>query len=66
VGFYSKCTSQTNANLPICNIWLDPAQHVNGSLVNLEEDTIEDLPQPQKLQDLAGLGVHGIDTAPQI
>lgn len=52
--------------LPICNVRLNPAQHVNGSLVNLEEDTIEDLPQTQELQDLAGLGMHGIDTAQYI
>ena len=53
-------------NLPICNIWLHSAQHVNGGLVNLEENTIEDLPQTQELQDLAGLRVHGIDTTHQI
>jgi len=53
-------------NLPICNIWLHSAQHVNGGLVNLEENAIKDLPQTQELQDLAGLGVHGIDTTHQI
>jgi hypothetical protein len=30
-------------NIPISNIRLNPAQHVNGSLVDLQEHTIEDL-----------------------
>jgi hypothetical protein len=37
-------------------------QHVDGGLVNLHEHPVEDLAQPQELQDLAGLGVHVVDT----
>jgi hypothetical protein len=36
-------------NIPISNIWLNPAQHVDGGLVNLQEDFIEDLQNKNNL-----------------
>jgi hypothetical protein len=39
-----NCITITQVNyIPICNIWLNPAEHVNGGLVDLKEHTIEDL-----------------------
>ena len=50
-------------NLPIGDIRLNPAQHVDGGLVHLHEHSIEDLPKPQQLHDCPHLGVHVIHTA---
>ena len=40
----------------------DP-QHVRGGLVELDEDTVVDLTEPEKLEHLLDLGGHLVDTA---
>eukprot|EP00052_Salpingoeca_macrocollata_P004429 m.41250 g.41250 ORF g.41250 m.41250 type:complete len:303 (-) comp14207_c0_seq2:1067-1975(-) len=45
------------------NVRLGNAQHVDGGLVELDEDTVVDLQQAQQLQHLAHLGRHAVDTA---
>jgi len=45
------------------DVRLNEAEHVDGGLVQLDEDTIVDLTQAEQLQDLAGLRGHTDDTA---
>jgi hypothetical protein len=47
---------------PEGDVGLNQTQHLLGSLGGLDEDTIVDLQQPQKLQDLAGLGRDVVNT----
>jgi len=44
------------------NVRLHTPEHIHSCLVYLDEYTIVDLTEPQKLQDLAGLGVHIVNT----
>jgi len=46
----------------ICDVWLDKAEHVLHWLVDLDEDSVEDLTQAQKLQNLALLWCNLGDT----
>ena len=39
------------------------SEHVLSGLVNLDEDSVVDLPQPEELEDLLDLGGHLVDTA---
>lgn len=48
---------------PPGNVGLGDAQHVDGSLVELDEDTVKDLAQTQQLQNLSHFRAHAIDTA---
>ena len=41
---------------------LDNLDHLGGSLGDADEDTVVDLEQTEKLQDLAGLGGNLVDT----
>lgn len=41
---------------------LDNLEHLSGSLGDLDEDTVVDLEESEKLEDLAGLGGHLVDT----
>lgn len=41
---------------------LDDLEHLSGSLGDLDEDTVVDLEETEKLEDLAGLGGHLVDT----
>lgn len=45
----------SGGDLPICYIRLNKAEHLLGSLGNLDKYTIVDLEQPKELQDFAGL-----------
>ena len=38
------------------------SQHVNGGFVQLDEDTVVDLPQPKELESLLHLGGDLVDT----
>ena len=38
------------------------SEHVLSGLVNLDEDSVVDLPQPEELEDLLDLGGHLVDT----
>ena len=44
------------------NVGINDAEHVEGGLGQLEEDTIVDLAQTQELQNLTGLGAELVDT----
>ena len=41
---------------------LDDLEHLSGGLGDTDEDTVVDLEQTEKLEDLAGLGGHLVDT----
>lgn len=45
------------------DVGLNLPQHVDSRLVHAHEDTVVDLAQAEELHDLAGLGVHVVDTA---
>ena len=47
----------------VCDVSVDGAEHVKSGLVEAKKDTVVDLAQTQKLQNLAGLGVDAVDTA---
>lgn len=44
------------------DVWLDDAQHVDGSLVQFDKDAVVDLAQTQQLKDLANTRMKTIDT----
>ena len=44
------------------NEWLDDLEHLQGSLGELDEDTVVDLEKTEELQGLALLGVDLVDT----
>jgi hypothetical protein len=46
----------------IGDVWLDAAEHVQGSLVELNKDTVVDLQQAEKLEDLSWLRSDLVDT----
>jgi hypothetical protein len=46
----------------VCNERLDNLQHLQGSLGELDEDTVVDLEQTEELQSLALLGINLVDT----
>ena len=54
---------KVKAVLPPCDVGVGNAEHVQRSLVQLEEDAIVDLPQAEQLHHLAGTRVHAVDTA---
>merc|ERR1719430_873485 len=44
------------------NVGLADSKHVDGGLVQLDEDTVVDLPQTEQLEDLLDLGRDLVDT----
>jgi len=52
-------------NLPVGDVGLNTEKHLRGSLGNLDKDTVVDLEETEKLQDLAGLGGNVVDTRKQ-
>jgi hypothetical protein len=49
--------------VPPSDVGLNTTEHVEGRLVDLDEDTVVDLTKTEQLKDLLGLGVDGVDTA---
>ena len=49
-------------NLPIGDIWLNKSEHLLSCLGHLDENTIVDLEETQKLEDFSGLGGNFVDT----
>jgi hypothetical protein len=47
---------------PVCNIWLNEAEHLLGRLSDANKDTVVDLEEAEELQDLAGFRCNLIDT----
>lgn len=58
-----KLTDGLQVGVAVCDEGLDDLQHLNGSLGELDEDTIVDLEKTEELQGLALLGVNLVDTA---
>ena len=48
--------------LPPSDVRLSNSQHVDGGLVQFDEDTIVDLSQTEQLHDLARTRVDAVDT----
>lgn len=46
-----------------CNVGLCNTKHVDGSLVQFDKDTIEDLAETKKLKHLADFGADTVDTS---
>lgn len=44
------------------DVGLDDLQHLNGSLGQLDEDTVVDLEETEELESLALLGINLVDT----
>ena len=49
-------------NLPISNVGLDSSQHVDGGLVELDQNGIVKLSQSEELEDLSDLRGQIVDT----
>ena len=57
-------------NSMLTNVWTEcsrplttDSEHVLGGLVDLDEDSVVDLPQSEQLKNLLDLGGHLVDTA---
>jgi hypothetical protein len=57
-----KLLDGLQVGVTVGNPGLDDLQHLSGSLGDADEDTVVDLEQTEKLEDLAGLGGHLVDT----
>jgi len=57
-----ECANCLERWVTVCDVWLDEAEHVLHWLVDLDEDSVEDLTQAQKLQNLALLWCNLCDT----
>lgn len=55
-------TDGLQVGVTICDPWLDNLEHLEGSLGHADEDTIVDLEETEKLEDLAGLWCNLVDT----
>jgi hypothetical protein len=55
-------TGQGEEHEPIGDVGLDETEHLLGSLGSLDEYTVVDLEQTEKLEDLARLGCNFVDT----
>lgn len=62
---YSLLLFKTITALPPGDVRLSNPEHVDGSLVQLDEHTIEDLAQTEQLQNFADLGADTVDTRKQ-
>lgn len=51
------------AGIAVGDVWLNATEHVDGGLVDTDEDTVVKLAQPQQPQDANDLGVQLHDTA---
>jgi len=49
-------------NSPPSDVWFGHSQHVNCGFVELDEDTVVDLPQTEKLEDFSGFRMKTVDT----
>ena len=46
----------------VSNVWLNLSDHVDGGLVEFDEDTVVELSQSEELHDLSALRIQLIDT----
>jgi len=64
-SFVNEITNSLEVWVSPCDVWFDDSDHVNGGLVDLDEDGIVNLSQSEKLEDLSdfwGNGVNTLDT----
>jgi hypothetical protein len=57
-----ELTDGLEVGVTVGNVWVDDGEHLSGSLVQANEDTVVDLEKTQQLQDLARLGSNLVDT----
>jgi len=57
-----KLADRLEVGLTVSNPWLNDLQHLRGSLVDTNEDTVVDLEKTEELQDLARLRCNLVDT----
>jgi hypothetical protein len=57
-----QLTDSLEVGVTIGNPWLDNLEHLEGGLGKTDEDTIVDLKETEKLEDLAGLWCDLVDT----
>jgi hypothetical protein len=48
--------------LPVGDVWLGNSEHVDGSLVESDENTVVDLSQAEQFQAFADFRVDSVDT----
>jgi len=58
-----KLADGVTSGVTIGDVRLDHADHVDGSAVELDEDTVVELSQTEELHDLLGLGWELVDTS---
>ena len=51
-----------DGRVAVSDVRLDSSEHVDGGLVELDEDAVVELSQSQELHDLSALGVQLVDT----
>ena len=57
-----ELTDGLEVGVTVGDIGVDDGEHLGGSLVQADKDTVVDLEKTQQLQDLAGLGSNLVDT----
>merc|ERR1719443_2177811 len=57
-----EVTDRLEVGASVGDVGLTDSEHVLGGLVDLDEDSIVDLSQPEELKDLLDLGGHLVDT----
>lgn len=55
-------SNHCEGNKPVRDVGLNQAKHVDGGLVDLDENTVVDLAEAEELEHLAGLGADSVDT----
>jgi len=58
----NKLTNGLQVGITIGDIWVDNGEHLGGGLGETDKDTVVDLEETEKLQNLAGLGSNLVDT----
>lgn len=64
--YTAESVEKTEKWSPPGDVGLGDTQHVDGGLVQLDEDTVEDLAQTQQLQNLTHFRAHTVDTAKEL
>lgn len=57
-----ELTDGLEVGVAVGDVWVDDCQHLLGGLGQSDEDTVVDLKESEKLEDLSWLGCHLVDT----
>ena len=49
--------------ITISDVWLNSSEHIDGSLVKLDEDTVVELSQSEESHDSDGFGIEFVNTS---